>query len=92
MKNKEAIELLHQRKADKESRRNAVCTMTLDLVARNPFIVSLDSIKRHVKQVRDLDTSTKEVTDVIKMELGMSFRKLRKISVHGNSTRNLVIR
>ena len=39
-----------------------------------------------------LEVKPKEVHHVLKHELGMSFRKVLPVSVHGNSVKNLVLR
>jgi hypothetical protein len=66
--------------------------MALDLLNRDRIIQSVDQIRSHLKEIRGIDASKREVTDVIKNEMDMSFRKLRKISLHGNSTKNLILR
>ena len=62
------------------------------MISRNKFIDSIKSISMHLKEIRNLDAATREISGVIKTEVGMSFRKLKKISLLGNSTKNLVLR
>jgi len=39
-----------------------------------------------------LDVTLPEVYDVLKKDLGMSYKKIKKVAAHSNSVRNLIIR
>jgi hypothetical protein len=47
---------------------------------------------KEVSQDKDIKTTAEEVRDVMREELGMRYRKIKTVSLHSNSEKNLVLR
>ena len=67
-------------------------TLALNLLGRDLVIESIQQIINYIKEMKGIEVKGREVSDVIKGDLNMSFRKLKKISLHGNSNKNLILR
>jgi hypothetical protein len=55
----------------------------------------IDSAAHVIKSLTNehyIKTTEQEVRDVMKRELGMSYRKIKQVSLHSNSEKNLVLR
>ena len=58
----------------------------------NAFLDSAQSVKATLKKDLGLEASEFEIKKIMREELGMRFRKVIPISIHGNSAKNLVLR
>ena len=58
----------------------------------NVFIDSAASIKKHLSEVMDIKSDEKEIRRILHQEMGMKYRKIVPVSIHGNSQKNLVLR
>ena len=56
------------------------------------FIESAGMVVNRFKAEMDQVVKTHEVIDVLKKDLGMSYRRIKPISIHANSPKNLVLR
>ena len=61
-------------------------------LSRKQSIWSVRQIKATIKQQANLDVSTRAVTCLIKKQFGLGYRKVKRVSLVGNSERNRVLR
>ena len=66
--------------------------LVMEKMNRDDFIDSAANIKKEVKEKLEKDVSKKQVLNVMKKDCELSYRKLKRISVHSNSEKNLVLR
>ena len=45
-----------------------------------------------LKNEKDMEVNNKEMSSIMKKELNMSYRKIKDITKHSNSEKNLVLR
>jgi transposase len=58
----------------------------------NVFIDSAASIKKHLSDIMGIESDEKEIRRILNQEMGMKYRKIVPVSIHGNSQKNLVLR
>jgi hypothetical protein len=58
----------------------------------NVFIDSAASIKKHSSDIMGIESDEKEIRRILNQEMGMKYRKIVPVSIHGNSQKNLVLR
>ena len=58
----------------------------------NVFIDSATSIKKHLSDIMGIESDEKEIRRILNQEMGMKYRKIVPVSIHGNSQKNLVLR
>ena len=58
----------------------------------NVIINSAKAVRKALMENYDLDATEREVRQVMREDLGMRYRKLVPVSIHGNSEKNLVLR
>ena len=88
-KQKESImEARRRKKAIEKSLDEAVQSMD----QRKRPIHSAQQLAEIVNDETDLSAKTREVRDVLKYELGFSYRRAKEVSVQSNSARCLVLR
>ena len=63
-----------------------------DLNTRDTFIDSVASVTKLLKEEHQIDTKEWVVRDIMKKEMGMSFKKVKAVSTHANSIPNRVCR
>ena len=63
-----------------------------DLNTRDTFIDSVSSVTKLLKEEHQIDTKEWVVRDIMKKEMGMSFKKVKAVSTHANSIPNRVCR
>jgi hypothetical protein len=63
-----------------------------NLNTANFFVDSAKSVKSALKKDLGLEATEYEIQKVMRVDLGMKFRKVLPISIHGNSAKNLVLR
>ena len=59
---------------------------------RDAFIDSADTVKQAVELEKGIDVKVNEVRKVMVEDLGMSYRKIKQISVNENKDRNIILR
>jgi hypothetical protein len=64
----------------------------MEKMTRDDFIDSAANIKKEIKEKQDEDVSKKQILNVMKKDCELSYRKIKRISVHSNSEKNLVLR
>ena len=60
--------------------------------ARSCFIDSVDSVQKVLTKEHKIRLKPWKVKDIMKEDLDMKFKKVKPISVHANSAKNLVLR
>ena len=91
-RNKELLSEIMAKRADREDRRKAIELLVQRLNDEDAFIDSAEAIQAKIKQESDLTVQQHEVRDVMKRDLGMSYRKVRRISDNSNIERSLILR
>ena len=75
-----------------DERRQLIGSKLKELNQSNAFLDSAKRVKETLKKDYELEVTELEVTRVMREDLGMKFRKVVPISIHGNSVKNLVLR
>ena len=75
-----------------ESKNHQVLTVVEDLELRRSFIDSVDMVKKLLEEEHDIKAKPWEVRNVMKKELDMRYKKVKPVSLHANSAKNLVLR
>ena len=91
-KNKKFLKDLISQKEESESRKSIIELKLRELNQGNAFLDSAQSVKATLKKDLGLEASEFEIKKIMREELGMRFRKVIPISIHGNSAKNLVLR
>lgn len=68
--------------------KDAINTM----IEKHTFLDSVASIHQAISNESNLAVKEKDVKHVLKHELQMSYKKVLPVSIHANSTKNLVLR
>ena len=58
----------------------------------NVIIDSAKAVRKALLENDELDATEREIRQVMREDLGMRYRKLVPVSIHGNSEKNLVLR
>ena len=59
---------------------------------RDAFIDSADTVREAIERQKGIEVKTREVRKVMKEDLGMSYRKIKPLSVNENIDKNIVLR
>ena len=89
---KEVLRELLNKREEAASRREAIKAVTEGLNARRVVIDNVQQVLKEVTQGPQIETTDKEVRSVMREELGMRYRKIKTVSLHSNSVKNLVLR
>ena len=82
-----------ERKRERQRRTREAIKATADqMLARSVPIQSSDSIVVRVNEHTDLDVKHHEVRSVLRNDLGLGYRIVRKVPIQANSERCLVLR
>jgi hypothetical protein len=84
-------ELLNKRD-EVVSRRLAILATTKSLNESRVVIDNVEMVSARVIRDHLIETTAKEVRSVMRDDLGMRFRKIKTVSLHSNSEKNLVLR
>ena len=60
--------------------------------ADNFYIDSAKKVLKNVLEEYKLKVSIPQIQNLMKQDLGMRYKKIKKISLHGNSSNNLILR
>jgi len=81
------------RKRDEKAARQVVVAETVqEMNQLNVFVDSAGSVRKVLADAMDIKVSEQEIREIMKRDLGMRYRKVLPVSIHGNSERNLVLR
>ena len=84
-------ELVADREAKAERRRQIGQTV-LEMNQLNVFVDSARSVKKVLLEGLDMEASERQIRTIMREDLGMRYRKILPVSIHGNSEKNLVLR
>ena len=91
-RNKQFLDELLSRRDEKVAQREAVVKVVEKMVADDVFIDSAAFVhSRLPKEVKENIKPT-AIREVMKVELGMSYKKVLPVAIKANSERNLVLR
>ena len=76
----------------KDEKAEGIAAAIRNLNARYAFIDSTASVVKHLKEEQEIIAKPKEVRTVMRQELDMRYRKVKDVSLHANSQKNLVLR
>jgi hypothetical protein len=98
-RNKEFFEEMLSQRAGKELKVETVKQKVVAMNESRKFIDSAAMVKRHLEadeehleEMNRKKFKEHEICEVMRRELGMSFRKVTHVAVHANSEKNLVLR
>ena len=81
------------RKRDEKAARQVVVAETVqEMNQLNVFVDSAGSVRKVLADAMDVKVSEQEIREIMKRDLGMRYRKVLPVSIHGNNERNLVLR
>ena len=58
----------------------------------NVFIDSSRSVRSALKENTGIEAKESEIREIMREDLGMRYRKVKPVSIHGNSDKNLILR
>ena len=90
--NKKFLEELILERDAKELRRKFIAEFVSKKLEADAFIDSAESIQREIREEIDVEVKLKEVRRVMTEDLGMSYRKIKPISVNENKEKNIILR
>ena len=59
---------------------------------QNSYIDSVDTVNKVLEEKHEIKLKPWKVKDIMKKDLDMSYKKVKPISIHANSAKNLVLR
>lgn len=92
LKKPKLLEELISERDLKAGKRHQIQEFVTELNDNNTFIDSAAMVVQKMNEDTDAVVKQREVIDVMKNDMGMSFRKVKAVSIHCNSTKNLVLR
>ena len=91
-KSHDALQVMRQVEEHKESRKQSIKSMALQLIAHSDLLGSADQVRWYLHHLFNLKVSRYEVYGILKRDLGMRYRRIVHIASQANSERNLVLR
>lgn len=91
-KNPKFLEELQSRRDSVQARQKAIADVVIEMDQYNVFIDSSKAVRYALNESTGIDAKEHEIKMVMREDLGMRYRKIVPISVHGNSEKNLVLR
>ena len=91
-KNKEFLQELFDKRDVVANRRDLIKNHVEELNGKREVIDSAAHVIKSLTKQQEIKTSEAEVRDVMKYELGMRYKKIKTVSLHSNSEKNLVLR
>ena len=91
-KNKQFLQELFDKRDVVANRRDLIKDHVEELNGKREVIDSAAHIIKSITKQQEIKTSEAEVRDVMKYELGMRYKKMKTVSLHSNSEKNLVLR
>jgi hypothetical protein len=91
-KNKQFLQELFEQRDQVAARREIIQSHVEGLNARREVIDSAAHVIKSLYKEHPIKTTEQEVRDVMRKELGMRYRKIKQVSLHSNSEKNLVLR
>jgi len=91
-KKRDFIQELMNSRDDKDEKAKDIQNTVDEMNNANVFIDSATSIKKHLSDIMGIESDEKEIRRILNQEMGMKYRKIVPVSIHGNSQKNLVLR
>ena len=91
-KNPELLHELREKKEEENIRRKEIVETIDTMNNNNQIISSIKELQEIFKNEKHMEVKQREMSAIIKNELRMSYRKIKEISKHSNSEKNLVLR
>ena len=91
-KNKQFLQELFDKRDGVANRRELIKGHVEELNGKREVIDSAAHVIKSLTKQHQIKTTELEVRDVMKLELGMRYRKIKIVSLHSNSEKNLVLR
>jgi hypothetical protein len=76
----------------KASERKKVADVVQKMVDEHQVIDSVKEVLKMLKEKHDLQLKAPELRQIMREDLGLRWRKIKEVSLHENSVRNLVLR
>jgi Trp operon repressor len=95
MKAKKNKQFLHELLVERDevaNRRDVIQSHVEELNGKREVIDSAAHVIKSLTKEHMIKTTEQEVRDVMRQELGMRYRKIKQVSLHSNSEKNLVLR
>ena len=73
-------------------KRNKIQDVVIELEENDHYLDSIASIVDSVNESIGIEVKPREVRNVLKQDFNMSYRKIKEVSTHVNSEKNLVLR
>ena len=64
----------------------------LEMNQYNVFIDSSKSVRAALKENTGIESKESEIREIMREDLGMRYLKVKPVSIHGNSDKNLILR
>ena len=90
--NRRFLQELREAKDDQEAKERSIAEVAERLNQAESIIDNTDNVRGLVKRELDQEVSVALVRKVLRQDLGMSYRKVTKVSLHANSEKNKVLR
>ena len=92
MKNKNALDEIYSKRDAVDEQRAAVKGVVEDMVASNAHIDSAKTVQKMVKNETQLTVPVNRIQKFMSKDFDLTFAKIKNISLHANSVKNLVLR
>ena len=81
-----------EQKEQKLEQRDDIVEFIANLNEQNQVIDSVEALQKIMRKEKNVKVKQKELSSIMKNQLGMSYRKIKMITLKTNSERNLVLR
>ena len=76
----------------KEEKREKIIVKTTEMIEAKKSILKAETIKNMVERDCDLKVTNALVRQVFREDLGLKYKKIKRLPYTGNSERNLILR
>jgi hypothetical protein len=84
-------ELLSTRET-KEQERAKIKSIVQEMVEKDQVLDSVEMVTKEIKSSHGVEAKASLVQKVMRVDLGLRWRKIKEVSLQENSVRNLVLR
>lgn len=91
-KNQNFLQELMTQRDQKATRHQVIAETIVEMNQLNVFVDSAREVRKALMDTTGADVKEPEIRSIMKEDLGMRYRKLVPVSIHGNSQKNLVLR
>ena len=86
------LDELHQKKDSKEQEIQSVASITQDMLGGHNLILSSNDILRKLRKEGGADVKLHRLRKILNQDLGLQYKKIKKVPLHANSSRSLILR